>query len=233
VLHVFERTADHLQIIRIRSSDGTEQTIKTTDEHPFFVGRKGWVKAGELEYGDQVREPDGKFALVIGGYYEPHPEGITVYNFEVEHDHNYFVIAENNRGPPVLVHNAGKKYVRWKNGYRTKDGRFASPLGKRRSGVAKERAVERAIAKKKGWTVLGRQAHVRDSLGRRRDYDLLVRDPHGRVIGIEVKSGSARRKASQRAFDEFLNEGNPAVGTGRFALPLSNLEERFVRVSII
>jgi hypothetical protein len=46
---------------------------------------------------------------VIGNDYEPHPEGITTYNFEVEHGHNYFVLAQHDMttsgSPPVLVHN--------------------------------------------------------------------------------------------------------------------------------
>jgi hypothetical protein len=101
----FERVTDHLRILRIRNADGTEQTIETTNEHPFWVPSRGWVNAGDLAPGDSVTHTDGLAAELIASTYEPHPEGIPVYNFEVADLHTYFVAA-SPRAPPVLVHNA-------------------------------------------------------------------------------------------------------------------------------
>jgi hypothetical protein len=101
----FERVTDHLRILRIRNADGTEQTIETTNEHPFWVPGRGWVNAGDLAIGDTVTHTDGLTAELVASTYEPHPEGIPVYNFEVADLHNYFV-SQSPRAPPVLVHNA-------------------------------------------------------------------------------------------------------------------------------
>jgi hypothetical protein len=105
ILDVFSRTADHLQLIRV--SDGlAEQELKTTNTHPFWVIGGGWVKARDLKSGQKVTGPDGQPLVVVSSVYEPHPEGVTVYNFKVEDSHTYFVSAENSTGPPVWVHNA-------------------------------------------------------------------------------------------------------------------------------
>jgi hypothetical protein len=101
----FERVTDHLRILRIRNADGTEQTIETTNEHPFWVPSSGWVNAGDLQVSQRVKQSDGSLAVVASTTYEPHPEGIPVYNFEVAAFHTYYVAA-STRAPPVLVHNA-------------------------------------------------------------------------------------------------------------------------------
>ena len=107
VLDAFTRTADHLRILKLRSSDGTVQELHTTDEHPFWVSETGFVPAGELKVGDKIDQSDGHPATVISTRYEPHPEGQLVYNFTVEGNHTYFVAANGTRAPPVFVHNAG------------------------------------------------------------------------------------------------------------------------------
>ncbi|GEM_PF-4218897 len=104
VLQTFRRVSDHLRILRIRNADGTEQTIETTNEHPFWVPDRGWVNAGDLATGDTVTHTDGLSAELLATTFEPHPEGIAVYNFEVADLHNYFV-SQSPRAPPVLVHN--------------------------------------------------------------------------------------------------------------------------------
>lgn len=102
----FINRADHLRLLDVRFLDGTEQRIKTTDSHPFWTTDKGWVDAGDLKIGQRVTQPDGTPAVVVGSLLEPHPEGITVFNFRVADSHTYFVSAENSTGPPVWVHNS-------------------------------------------------------------------------------------------------------------------------------
>jgi len=104
VVQLFRNTADHLRIIRIRAADGCEQELRTTDGHPFFVVDRGWVAAGALEAGQTVLQADGRAATVAVTRREEHPEGVPVYNFEVEVDHNYFV-AQGASDAAVLVHN--------------------------------------------------------------------------------------------------------------------------------
>jgi len=107
VLQTFERVADHLQIVTLEYSDGTSQVIETTDEHPFWLRfEKKWTRAADLKHGDTVTGPNDEIQTVTDNFREEYPEGITVYNFEVEDWHTYFVFANGSRAPPVLVHNA-------------------------------------------------------------------------------------------------------------------------------
>jgi len=79
------------------------QVIGTTAEHPFFVKGKGWTPAQELRSGDRIRlEAPGWLSV----------EDVvdcksleTVYNFEVEEDHTYFVGCDE-WGFAVWAHNA-------------------------------------------------------------------------------------------------------------------------------
>ncbi|MDR1382329.1 MAG: hypothetical protein LBJ67_00570 [Planctomycetaceae bacterium] len=68
-----------------------------------------YIAAKNLRNGDLLLGPSGELSQVIENYFEAHPEGIATYNFEVEHGHNYFVLAPQNMSTPgsspVLVHN--------------------------------------------------------------------------------------------------------------------------------
>ena len=69
--------------------------LTATPEHPFFVPHKGFVPLGQLSVGTQVvtrQEP----AVVIASLETHHyPNGIPVYNFQVQDDHSYFVGQAN------------------------------------------------------------------------------------------------------------------------------------------
>jgi hypothetical protein len=98
-------------VLTFRGTDGNEQVLKTTNEHPFWSVRRGaFVDAGELEVGDEFVGvgPHGELQVLTATTYDPHPEGHPVYNFEVEEFHTYFVAAHGARGPPVLVHNGAE-----------------------------------------------------------------------------------------------------------------------------
>jgi len=51
VTAVHVTTVDHLWLLEIQEPDGTQETIRTTDEHPFWVEGLGWVKAKDLQVG--------------------------------------------------------------------------------------------------------------------------------------------------------------------------------------
>ncbi|WP_404395812.1 SpvB/TcaC N-terminal domain-containing protein [Pseudoalteromonas phenolica] len=103
----------------------------------------------------------------------------------------------------------------WKNGWRTADGKFASPNGPGTPGAAAEQAVWDAVKQKPGWNVIEGRVSVRNANGQLRVYDGAAVSPRGRVIGLEVKSGSATKTAAQRSFDSGVNTSNPAVGVGQ------------------
>jgi len=123
VVRTFRRRSDHLRVLTFRSSEGLEQTIRTTDEHPFWSAtRREWVKAKDLQPGEQCVglsrkqcgsppgdrcvAPSGELQTLISTAYEPHPEGASVYNLEVSGWHTYFVAGPTApRAPPILVHN--------------------------------------------------------------------------------------------------------------------------------
>lgn len=105
VLRVFKRRSRHIRRLCIRSARGLgKQWIETTDEHPFWVPRRGWVPAGRLVAGDQLRQADGQTATLIDVDFLQTPAGVHVYNIETEDLHTYCVAA-NDRSSPILVHN--------------------------------------------------------------------------------------------------------------------------------
>lgn len=85
-----------LQLV-LRHSTGREETIQTTDEHPFFVPCKGWVRADVVQPGDEVRTVGGSAIILAQRFGSTRT---TVYNLTVDGHHTYHV------GPDgVLVHN--------------------------------------------------------------------------------------------------------------------------------
>ena len=71
--------------------------IVTTAEHPFYVNNKGWVKAGDLEMGDECKKEDGSDSFI--STVEIIEEVHTVYNLlSVSDNHNFFANG-------ILVHN--------------------------------------------------------------------------------------------------------------------------------
>jgi hypothetical protein len=62
---VYRRLADHLRILRIQDLAAREQTLKTTDDHPYYVPGKDWIKARELELGDVFFGLDGTCGITI------------------------------------------------------------------------------------------------------------------------------------------------------------------------
>ncbi len=94
VARTFSRTAD--QTYRVTFSNG--ENVEATEEHPIFVIGKGWTAVRLLRAGDIVQTEDGVETGVKAIDRQDAPA--TVYNFEVEANHNYFVSPLN-----VLVHN--------------------------------------------------------------------------------------------------------------------------------
>mgnify|MGYP006290344901 CR=1 FL=1 len=100
---------------------------------------------------------------------------------------------------------AANNGVKWNNGWRTPDGRFASPQGPGRAGAAAESTVWDAVEAKSGWSIRRGPVAVRDASGQLRVFDGAAISPKGRAIGLEVKSGTSPYRGSQRAFGSVLN----------------------------
>lgn len=76
------------------------EEIVTTPEHPFYVPQQGWTAAINLQVGEKLVLSNGMYVTVEKIQQELIARPITVYNFEVEDFHTYYV-GENG----VLVHN--------------------------------------------------------------------------------------------------------------------------------
>ncbi len=76
-----------------------EELITTTDEHPFWVHEKGWVKTKDLEVGDLLETSDGNLLPIDA--IEVKEEHTTVYNFRVKDFHTYYVSNLS-----ILTHNS-------------------------------------------------------------------------------------------------------------------------------
>ncbi|MDR3108867.1 MAG: AHH domain-containing protein, partial [Planctomycetaceae bacterium] len=141
VTDTFVRTSDHLRYLTTVDEEGDTQTIETTDSHPFwvvtdnpdleraagdFVVENGtilyhenltvtehgyYVEAKDLKIGDVFIGANGELTTLTGTERVEFPNGVTVYNFTVADNHNYYVIANleayENGASVVLVHNAG------------------------------------------------------------------------------------------------------------------------------
>ncbi|MBR6563608.1 MAG: Hint domain-containing protein, partial [Clostridia bacterium] len=98
------------KLVTVKAGD---EVIETTPEHPFYVpdcdemrGNStglgfGWVKAKDLRPGDTLVLLDGSTATVDSVTFATLDKPITVYNFEVEDFHTYFVGMNG-----LLVHNS-------------------------------------------------------------------------------------------------------------------------------
>jgi hypothetical protein len=139
VTETFERSSNHLRYLTVRNQNET-QVFETTDSHPFWVvtntpdlsraardvvvengavlnhenlaiTKNGfYVEAKDLKVGDTFIGANGEPSTLEATERNEYPDGVSVYNFTVEDNHNYFVIANfeafQNGSTPVLVHNA-------------------------------------------------------------------------------------------------------------------------------
>ena len=74
--------------------------IVCTREHPFYVPVRGWTAACDLRAGDILVRSNGEYVVVEAIEHELLESPITVYNFEAEDFHTYYVGDTS-----VLVHN--------------------------------------------------------------------------------------------------------------------------------
>jgi hypothetical protein len=106
VKEVYRRTSYHLRNLTFRDDSGHQQTLQTTDEHPFWsVSDNAFVDAGELEAGAKVTSPNGNLQTLVATSRDERPDGVPVFNFQVDGFHTYYV-AESTTADVLLVHNA-------------------------------------------------------------------------------------------------------------------------------
>ena len=104
------------------------EEIITTETHPFYVNKRGFVNAGELKVGDELLDSNGSILLLESTEIELTAEPTKVYNFQVKDFHTYYVGSLG-----VLVHNAGDDYAKPTEPYNRKKSIMAI-LQQRRTG---------------------------------------------------------------------------------------------------
>ena len=106
VKETYKRVSHHLRHLTFETPDGTQQTLSTTDEHPFWsVTAEEFVEAGSLIVGHSVAGPNEETQTLVSSAREEFPDGVRVFNFQVTDYHTYFVAASADK-PVMLVHNA-------------------------------------------------------------------------------------------------------------------------------
>jgi hypothetical protein len=78
------------------------EMIRCTYTHRFYARFKGWTPANELELGDQLKTPDGRWLNVTNKIFTETIE--PVFNIHVADNHTYFV-SNGDKDHFVLVHN--------------------------------------------------------------------------------------------------------------------------------
>ncbi|MEO1088842.1 MAG: Hint domain-containing protein, partial [Acidobacteriota bacterium] len=91
VVHLFVTDDREILELEVETADGSVETFEVTPEHPFFTADGEEVLAKDLREGDRLaptaRGETGLTVRQVRGS----PARATVYNFEVENDHTYFV----------------------------------------------------------------------------------------------------------------------------------------------
>ena len=133
VLETYVRQVDKLVHITINGEE-----IITTDNHPFYVQGRGFIQAGDLLVGDRLISVNGDDLLIEDYYTELTEEPVSVYNFQVENFHTYFVgdcaVWVHNKNCPPHMNEDGtlkpnQEYTTGENNYKYKtdsNGNIAS-----------------------------------------------------------------------------------------------------------
>jgi len=98
VTRIFQRNGAEEVALTFTDAHGVGAPVVTTPEHPFRVATGEWVVAGRLDIGDNVVTAEGGLATLSAAL--SLEKSGTVYNFEVEGTHSYFV-----GGAKLWVHN--------------------------------------------------------------------------------------------------------------------------------
>jgi hypothetical protein len=131
-------------------------TLEATPEHPLWVADQGWKAAGQVQLGDELWTRSGERVAVTG--IEPKQGRFTVYNFEVEGFHSYFVGSEEFLGHNecrVTISTVGRDWIQ--KGFHVKvdgielrlittsEGKIAfTPFFSADSGPAGQAAIKKA-----------------------------------------------------------------------------------------
>ena len=103
VVETYVRESEELIHIFVNGEE-----IITTPTHPFYSPVKGWTDAVNLRAGDILVLVNGEYVIVEKVQHEILEALVTVYNFQVQDFHTYYVATSG-----VLVHNSCSVEIPW------------------------------------------------------------------------------------------------------------------------
>ncbi len=112
IIKHYESTSGEIYHLTVRLNDGSQRTLKITDNHPIFVVNIGYQHARDIYVGQYLFDRDKCNACVIAK--ELLTEETTVYNIEVDVNNNYFAndLLVHNCDDPHNVKEAESELVR-------------------------------------------------------------------------------------------------------------------------
>lgn len=192
----FERVAQtfvrEAAVIDLVIRGDREEHLTVTQEHPFFVPGRGFRAASDLVAGDEVATATGTARVIaLASLGEP----TTVYNFEVEHAHTYFV---GHAG--AWVHNQCDVPVARAGGYQ------GTVLGLEIGGIRRETLFRENLS--------AAEQGVRDRVAA--DLARLSRETHTNPVGTGARLDEAAPRWG--ALDGVtVNRTDARVGESQFA----------------
>ena len=146
VLETYIRETDKLVHLTVN-----DEEIITTVDHPFYVDKLGFVNAGQLWTGAQLLDVKGNLLNVEDMRLELAEKPVTVYNFQVEEFHTYYV-GENS----IFVHNAECK-IEFKNKSGLDEDEYKQQLSDQQDGLNKL-TVDEYLKNRQDYQANGRNA---------------------------------------------------------------------------
>lgn len=86
----FQEDEEICEVILMDFGKNSEESVKTSLGHPFYVGDVGWVSAEELNFRCKLYSTNNA-NLAVGGKARCNGERAKVFNLEVEDFHTYYV----------------------------------------------------------------------------------------------------------------------------------------------
>ena len=173
------------------------EVIEATEQHVFYIDNVGWIPASMIEEGDKVVLQSGDKSTVEKIDKVVHNELITVYNFEVEDFHTYFVSDAS-----VLVHNTASCAEKTYQTYTKTNSKTGEVYSGRTSGkgspidnVKKRDAKHHMNKKGFGPAVLDKSSSNKNAI-RGREQQLI--DKHGGAKSMGGTSGNAVNGISKK-----------------------------------
>ncbi len=220
VVQLFVTPEKEVFELRLSDDSGAETVLGVTPGHPFWVKDIGWVGAANLASGIEVANSSGGWLRVTGATW--HQKKATVFNFEVEGFHTYFVgesaawvhnACSESCKKAVLPGQPGGGYVGQLPGdFAPRTSDLQAMADDAVAVLDKKAAANRTISVNRHQSGrLSSTASVKPSPAQRevlKSHGITDVPPHGKGLRLD---GPAGHHAEQRGIKHGQNIGDPVV----------------------